>query len=435
VFREESRKRTEGTVVVGIAGSIAAFKSVSLVSLLQKAGYEVEVILTHGAERFITPLTFQVMARGRVYTDVFHEENPEEIAHISVADRAALFVVAPATAHVLGKLACGLADDFLSTALLAARTPVILSPAMNVNMYAHPVVQENIARLRQLGYTVLEPASGLLACGYEGKGRMPEPEEIFNFIDAVLQGKIALPSPNPGGVGDSVLSMSEGMSFFSGKFVLITAGATQEPLDPVRFLSNRSSGKMGFALAEAARRLGARVVVVAGATSASPPSGVEVRRALRSEEMYHAVEELFPQADVLIATAAVADYRPKSVAPQKLKKGTPLFLELEPTPDILFEMGQRRRENQVLVGFAAETEKHEEHARSKLTRKNLDFLVLNDVSRTDTGFETDENEVILFDRWGGKVMFSRESKRTLANKLLESIATRFVEVHRSQEEK
>jgi len=434
VGAEGPRRQVGGTVVVGVTGSIAAFKAVSLVSLLHKAGYEVEVILTRGAERFVTPLTFQVMARGRVYTDVFREERPEEIAHIAVADRASLFVVAPATAHVLAKLACGVADDFLSTALLAARTPVILAPAMNVHMYAHPVVQDNIARLRRLGYTILEPASGPLACGYEGKGRMPEPEEIFAFVDDVLQGRTVLPIPNSGippAPEDADFGFplaSEGGSFFSGKFVLLTVGATQEPLDPVRFLSNRSSGKMGFALAEAALRRGARVVVVAGATSVPPPPGVEVRRALRAEDMLHAVEELFPAADVFIAAAAVADYRPTSVAPQKIKKGNRLVLELEPTPDILMEMGKRRRNDQVLVGFAAETEDFEANARDKLVRKNLDFLVLNDVSRADVGFEVDENEVVLYDRWGGRYAFPREDKRVLADKLLETIAARLAAV-------
>ncbi|PTQ51749.1 MAG: Phosphopantothenoylcysteine decarboxylase [Brockia lithotrophica] len=425
----EPRRKVEGTVVVGVSGSIAAYKAVSLVSLLQKAGYAVEVILTRGAERFVAPLTFQVVARGRVHTDVFREERPEEIAHIAVADRASLFVVAPATAHVLGKLACGLADDFLSTALLAARTPVILAPAMNVHMYAHPVVRENIARLRRLGYTILEPACGPLACGYEGKGRMPEPEEIFAFVDDVLQGRTVLPIPNAGGIPSSPASAApEGDSFFAGKVVLLTVGATQEPVDPVRFLSNRSSGKMGFALAEAARRRGARVVVVAGATSVPPPPGVEVRRALRAEDMLRTVEELFPEADVFIAAAAVADYRPKVVAPQKIKKGSPLVLELEPTPDILLEMGKRRRSDQVLVGFAAETEDLEENARDKLVRKNLDFLVLNEVSRAGVGFEADENEVVLYDRWGGRFAFPRQDKRTLADKLLEAIAARLAAV-------
>lgn len=272
---------------------------------------------------------------------------------------------------------------------------------MNVHMYAHPVVRENIARLRRLGYTILEPACGPLACGYEGKGRMPEPEEIFAFVDDVLQGRTVLPIPNAGGIPSSPASAApEGDSFFAGKVVLLTVGATQEPVDPVRFLSNRSSGKMGFALAEAALRRGARVVVVAGATSVPPPPGVEVRRALRAEDMLRTVEELFPEADVFIAAAAVADYRPKVVAPQKIKKGSPLVLELEPTPDILLEMGKRRRSDQVLVGFAAETEDLEENARDKLVRKNLDFLVLNEVSRAGVGFEADENEVVLYDRWG-----------------------------------
>lgn len=387
----------EKRIVVGVSGGIAAYKTVSLVSQLVKAGYEVRVVMTPSAAQFVTPLTFQTMSRNRVYTDTFTEEDPKVVSHIDVADFPSLVVVAPATANLIGKMAAGIADEILSTVLLATTAPVLLVPAMNVHMYMHPALQRNLTLLRSWGYHVLEPAEGPLACGYTGRGRMEEPERIFRWIEDFF---------NP----DQPLK---------GKRVLVTAGPTQEPLDPVRYLTNRSSGKMGYAMAKAARKMGAEVILVSGPVQLPSPEGVTRVMVQSAEEMYARVMDYFDQSDWLIATAAVADYRPKEMASQKMKKkGDSLLLQLVPTPDILREAGARKREDQILVGFAAETEHLLSYAREKLEKKNLDFIVANDVSEAGAGFEQETNHVYLLSKKGDAVEIPLMKKEEVADRLI-----------------
>ncbi|CCQ96629.1 Coenzyme A biosynthesis bifunctional protein CoaBC; phosphopantothenoylcysteine synthetase/decarboxylase [[Clostridium] ultunense Esp] len=404
----------EKKIVVGVSGGIAAYKSVTLVSLLVKRGYEVRVVMTPSATKFVSPLTFQTMSRNRVYTDTFSEEDPGVVSHIDVADFPSLVVVAPATANLLGKVAGGIADEMLSTVLLATTAPVLFVPAMNVHMYTHPAVQENLQRLRRWGYGILEPAEGLLACGYTGKGRMEEPERIFQFIEDFFQGRVFLKSPNPA---------SRGLpQDLEGKRILITAGPTQEALDPVRYLTNRSSGKMGYALARAARERGAEVRLISGPSTLLPPSGVERISVRSAEEMYAQVMRYLPESDWFIAAAAVADYRPKVFETQKMKKkGESLLLELVPTPDILKAAGERKRKDQILIGFAAETEHLEAYAREKLLKKNLDFIIANNVTEEGAGFDSDTNHVLLLSKSGERKEFPLMEKTSLAHLLLDEI--------------
>lgn len=365
-------------IALGVTGGIAAYKAAEIVRLLQDRGIRVQVIMTRAAQEFVRPLTFAAISGEKVITSMFapdgeHAANIESaIEHIAVAQSIDALLVAPATADVLAHFAQGIASDFLTTLYLATTAPVVVAPAMNVNMWNHPATQANLEILRKRGVKIVEPDSGYLACGMVGAGRLAENEAV---VAAVLE---AL-----GAAQDLV-----------GETVLVTAGPTREKIDPARYLTNRSSGRMGYAVAEAALRRGARVLLVSGPTSLTPPGAAEVTRVESAEQMRDAVVKLLPEATIVIKTAAVSDYRAKSVAPQKLKRKGPITLELEPTPDILKEIAARKQ-SQIIVGFAAETENVLENARQKLAAKQLDAIVVNDVSREGIGFDSDRNEVTI----------------------------------------
>jgi phosphopantothenoylcysteine decarboxylase/phosphopantothenate--cysteine ligase len=363
-------------IALGVTGGIGAYKAVEVARGLQKAGHNVMAVMTRSARKFVGPLTFEAITRRRVITDQFAPGVNADIEHIAIASEIELLLVAPATANVIGKFANGIADDFLTSLYLATRAPVLIAPSMNTNMFDHPSVRENIDRLMSRGVQFVDPGSGYLACGWIGKGRLAEPEEIVAAAIQVLQ---------PAGP-------------LRGRRVVITAGPTHEPIDPVRFLGNRSSGKMGFALAAEAARRGATVTLVAGPTTVDPPSTVELVRVRSAAEMYHAVMDRASTADVVIMAAAVADYTPVQVAPEKISKDDEtLTIQFTRTADILAELGRQRgsRERPILVGFAAETSDVVPKARSKRQAKQVDLIVANDVSRTDAGFEQDANAVIL----------------------------------------
>ena len=368
-------------VALGVTGGIAAYKAAEIVRLLQDRGIRVQVVMTRAAQEFVRPLTFAALSGEKVITGMFsagEEQAPNidsAIEHIAVAQSIDALVVAPATADVIAHFAQGIAADFLTTLYLATTAPVVVAPAMNVNMWNHPATQANLQVLRQRGVKIVEPGSGYLACGMTGAGRLAENEAI---VAAVLE----------------ALGASQDLS---GETVLITAGPTREKIDPVRYLTNRSSGRMGYALAEAALRRGARVFLVSGPTSLTPPGAAHVTRVESAEEMRNAVMNLFPQASIVIKTAAVSDYRPKSAAAQKIKRKGAMTLELESTSDILKELASKKG-SQIIVGFAAETENVLENARQKLVSKNLDAIVVNDVSREGVGFDSDRNAVTIITR-------------------------------------
>ncbi|HEX3821337.1 MAG TPA: bifunctional phosphopantothenoylcysteine decarboxylase/phosphopantothenate--cysteine ligase CoaBC [Candidatus Sulfotelmatobacter sp.] len=365
-------------VALGVTGGIAAYKAAELVRLLQDRGIRVQVIMTRAAQEFVKPLTFATLSGEKVITGMFssgeeHAPNIDSaIEHIAVAQSIDALVVVPATADVLAQFAQGIAGDFLTTLYLATTAPVVVAPAMNVNMWNHPATQANLEILRKRGVKIVEPGEGYLACGMVGAGRLAENEAI---VSAVLE----------------ALGASQDLA---GETVLITAGPTREKIDPVRYLTNRSSGRMGYVLAEAALRRGARVLLVSGPTSIAPPGASEVTRVESAEEMCDAVLNLLPQASIVIKTAAVSDYRPKSAAGQKIKRKGPLTLELEATPDILKDLSLKKK-NQVIIGFAAETENVLENARQKLVSKDLDAIVVNDVSREGVGFDSDRNAITI----------------------------------------
>jgi phosphopantothenoylcysteine decarboxylase/phosphopantothenate--cysteine ligase len=365
-------------IALGITGGIAAYKAAEIVRLLEDRGIRVQVIMTRAAQEFVRPLTFAALSGEKVITGMFsaseeHEPNIESaIEHIAVAQSIDALVVAPATADVLAHFAQGIASDFLTTLYLATTAPVVVAPAMNVNMWNHPATQANLQILRQRGVKVVEPDSGYLACGMTGPGRLAENDSI---VAAVLE----------------ALGASQDLA---GETALITAGPTREKIDPVRYLTNRSSGRMGYALAEAALRRGARVLLVSGPTALTPPGAAEIRRVESAEQMRDAVLDLLPQASVVIKTAAVSDYRAKSSAPHKLKRKGAMTLELEATADILKEITLRKT-SQIVIGFAAETENVLENARQKLAAKHLDAIVVNDVSREGVGFDSERNAVTI----------------------------------------
>lgn len=386
-------------IVFGVTGGIAAYRAAELVRLYVKAGACVHVIMTAAATEFVTPLTFQTLSGNPVHIDLFNLISEREIGHIALADRADILVVAPCTANLVGKVAAGLADDLLTTTIMATKAPVLLVPAMNSNMWENPLYQQNQARLAELGYRFVEPVSGLLACGWQGKGKMAEPETVFEETLCLL-------SPQD----------------LAGETLLITAGPTREELDPVRYLSNYSSGKMGYAIARAARHRGARVILVSGPTALVPPAGVEVHPVVSAEQMQQAVLEQLPRSTVVIKAAAVADYRPVQREDRKIKKGgtEEMQLTLVRNPDILAGIG-RARAGQLVVGFAAETHDLETQALRKLRGKNLDLIVANDVSCPQAGFEVDTNLVRLFYRDGRTEQWPLMSKAEVADRLLERI--------------
>ncbi len=387
------------TIVLGVSGGIAAYKAVELLRLLTKGGADVHVIMTQNAREFVTPLTFQTLSGNPVNTELFSLYQEQEIGHISLADRADLFVLAPATANLIGKIAQGLADDLLTTSVMATKAPVLVVPAMNTNMYENPIYQRNERFLSEQGYQILEPASGALACGWNGKGKLPDPEVIFAAARAML-------SPKD----------------LRGCRLLVTAGPTREEIDPVRYLSNYSSGKMGFAIAEVAQHRGAQVTLVAGPSNLTVPVGVRCVPVFSALEMRDAVLAHYAAADVVIKAAAVADYRCAERAGQKVKKESDqLTLELIKNPDILAELGADKGDH-VLVGFAAETERLLAHAAEKLKKKNLDLIVANDVTHPGAGFDADTN-IVRFLHVDGRVEeLAQMSKHMVAAQLLDRVA-------------
>ncbi|WP_028561504.1 bifunctional phosphopantothenoylcysteine decarboxylase/phosphopantothenate--cysteine ligase CoaBC [Paenibacillus pinihumi] len=390
------------TIVLGVTGGIAAYKAAALCSKLVKLGADVRVIMTESAVKFITPLTLQVLSRHSVYTDTFDEQDPSVVSHIDLADSADLIIVAPATANAIAKMAHGLADDMLSTTLLAATAPVVVAPAMNVHMYEHPAVMHNMKLLASRGVRFVEPGVGLLACGYVGKGRLAEPEDI----------------------AEAAVQFFQRSEVLKGKKVLVTAGGTMERIDPVRYLTNDSSGKMGFAIAAAAKELGAEVTVIAARTFAEAPADVDLVQVESAEEMLKEVLNRFDVTDIVVKAAAVADYRPAAQFGEKLKKtGSTLVIELEKTPDILETLGQRKQD-QLLIGFAAETSNLEHYAMDKLRRKNCDLIVGNDVSQEGAGFHGDTNIVQIFDSSGEVASWPMISKREIAERLMNLAAER-----------
>lgn len=397
------------TIILGITGGIAAYKAAALCSKLTQKGAEVHVIMTASAKQFITELTLQSLSKQRVYSDTFQERDPSSISHIDLADAADLVLIAPATANIIAKMAHGIADDMLSTVLLAATAPIMVAPAMNVHMYQHPAVLHNLNILAERGVQFIEPGEGLLACGYVGKGRMEEPETIVSVVEAFFERK------------------SEANRKLGGKKVVITAGGTVERIDPVRYISNDSSGKMGFALARAAKEMGAEVTLIAARTDEAPPGDIRVVRVQSADDMYQAVSAEWDDCDILIKAAAVADYRPRERADTKIKKaGDTMTLELVKTVDILESFGQRKT-SQLLVGFAAETGNAEMYARDKLVRKNLDLIVANDVGQPGAGFGVDTNIVSIYDRSGLVEELPLLSKDEVARRILSAAGDRLKE--------
>jgi phosphopantothenoylcysteine decarboxylase/phosphopantothenate--cysteine ligase len=402
-------------IALGVTGGVAAYKAAELVRRLQQEKLDVQVVMTRAAQEFITPLTFAALTGQKVITDMFSAAgsapaNVESaIEHIAVAQRIDLFLVAPATADILGKFAHGIAEDFLTTLYLATKAPVVVAPAMNVNMWEHPATQENLATLRARGVHVVDPDEGYLACGMTGSGRLAATETIAKKVCDVLGLRHDL----------------------AGQTVLVTAGPTCEDIDPVRFLTNRSSGKMGYALAEAAHRRGARVILVSGPTDRKIPEGIDWVPVRATEEMRRAVLDRARDANIVIMAAAVADYRPAAMHETKIKRGEGSFtLELEPTPDILAELGHAApgEKSRVLVGFAAETDRVAENARGKLARKGADMIVANDVTQEGAGFDTDTNIVTLHLRDGREIPLPKMSKFDVANRILDQV----LEIRRSR---
>jgi phosphopantothenoylcysteine decarboxylase/phosphopantothenate--cysteine ligase len=391
-------------VVLGVGGGIAAYKAAELARTLMELGCQVQVVMTSAAREFITPLTFAALTNRKVITDLFANRSADEVLassveHIRVAQENQVLVVAPATADLLARFAAGLANDFLSTLYLAFTGPVILAPAMNTNMWHHAATQSNLDTLTSRGNHVIAPAEGALACGVVGPGRLPEPEYIAGEVMRICGVKHDL----------------------DGETILITAGPTQEPIDPVRFLSNRSSGKMGFAIADAARQRGARVILVSGPVSIAPPAGAHVIKVRSARDMRDAVMDHLAAATVVIKAAAVADYYVQNVPEQKVKKSAArLSLELEPTPDILAEVG-RKKGDRILIGFAAETENLVAEARRKMETKNCDMVVGNLVNQEGSGFESDDNEVVLVPRTGEPLFLPKMTKRAAADRILDQL--------------
>lgn len=386
-------------VVIGVTGGIAVYKALDVISALRKKDIDVRVIMTKSATEFVNPITFQAMSQNMVTTNMFEEPKAWEIQHISLAKRADVFLVAPATANIIGKVANGIADDMLSTTIMATKAKVVFAPAMNTNMYTNPIVQENIAKLKRLGYEFIEPASGRLACGDEGQGKLAPVDTIVEATTSLLYNKKDL----------------------VGKNVVVTAGPTRADIDPVRFISNRSTGKMGYAIAQEARDRGANVTLISGPTNEKAPYGIEVVNITTNAEMREAILSIYNNADIVIKSAAVADYKPKEYSTQKIKKGEgSLEIELVRDNDILMELGLNKKE-QVLVGFAAESQNLIENAKKKISKKNLDYIVANDITSKDTGFGSSDNRVIIIDKDGNEYPLDKMSKRDVARNLFDFI--------------
>lgn len=388
------------TVVIGVTGGIAVYKALDIISALRKKEIDVRVIMTESASKFVNPLTFQALSQNMVVTDMFAEPKAFEIQHISLAQRADVILIAPATANIIGKVANGIADDMLSTTVMATKSKVIFAPAMNTNMYENRIVQNNIEVLKNNGYDFIEPASGRLACGDVGKGKLASVEEIVEKVLLELQDK---------------------EKDLTGKKVLISAGPTIAPIDPVRFITNRSTGKMGYAIAQEAMDRGADVILVSGPTNLNPPKGVKVININTNSEMKAEIINNYEWADIVIKSAAVADYKPKDYSNKKIKKGEGnLNLEFVRDTDILMELGKRKT-HQVLVGFAAESNDLLDNAKKKLEKKNLDFIVANDITSSETGFGSDDNKVIILSKDNGPVYLEQMSKKEVACNIFDLI--------------
>ncbi len=396
----ETMSIRDKNIVLGITGGIAAYKACELTRLMVKSGANVNVIMTKGAAEFVTPLTLQTLSRNPVHTDLFSLTQEAEVGHISLADRADLFVIAPATANLIGKIANGIADDLLTTTIMATKVPVLLAPAMNCNMYENPIVQENMNKLKGYGYNFIDSETGELACGYEGKGRMAEPGDILERIEVIL-------SPKD----------------LKGERIVVTAGPTYEAIDPVRFIGNRSSGKMGYALAKMAVRRGAEVTLISGPSSLLPPRGTRFISVESAEEMRKAVSVKLKDATIVIMAAAVADYRPNKAVSEKMKKGAgSISLDLEKTEDIISEIG-RKKGKRFIIGFAAETDNLWANAKKKLKEKNLDLIIANNVKVPGAGFAVDTNIVTIIDNKGTLEALPKMSKDEVAWKALDRVAS------------
>lgn len=393
---------SKGNIVIGVTGGIAAYKTLDIISRLKKESFNIDVIMTESASKFVTPLSFQTLSQNIVNCDMFTEPRAWEIKHISLAKKADLMLIAPATANIIGKVANGIADDLLSTTIMATQAKVIFAPAMNTNMYNNAIVQHNIGKLKDFGYEFIEPFSGRLACGDYGTGKLADVEKIVQVIQSILYDKKDL----------------------KGKKVLVTAGPTMAALDPVRYITNRSSGKMGYAIAEEARDRGAEVTLVCGNTYIKPPIGVESVYAKTNEDMLNVVLDNFNKQDIVVKAAAVADYKPKNYSDKKIKKsGNDLDLVLTQDNDILKKLGSIKTD-QVLVGFAAESNDLLENAKKKLENKNLDFIVANDITAPDSGFASDNNRTTILCRDGRIIPMEKMPKRQVARKLFDLINAR-----------
>lgn len=405
-------------IILGVTGGIAAYKCVDLVSRLRKQGANVHVILTKGAQNFVTETAMREISGNPVVISMWQEIQQYDVEHIALAQLADVVLVAPATANVIAKCACGMADDMLTTTLLATKAPVFFAPAMNTNMYENSITQQNLHTLQERGCHIIEPAAGHLACGTSGVGRMPEPQELVEILaDFFATGKELAELDE----ADSRQHLAEGLDF-SGLNILVTAAGTREPIDPVRYIGNRSSGKMGYAIAEAARDLGANVTLISGPSALPPLTGVNFFKVESARDMRRLVLENFSESQIVIKAAAVADYRVKNVADHKIKKNDEeLTLVLEKNPDILKELGQKKQKGQVLVGFAAETQNLIQYAQSKLEKKNLDMIVANDVSKPQAGFNVDTNLIKLLKRDGSIDELPLMSKKDLAYIILNHV--------------
>jgi len=389
------------TIILGVTGGIAVYKAADIVSRLKKLHANVEVIMTEGATEFVTPLTFQTMSGNVVHREMFSEIINYDVEHISLAQKADLILIAPATANTIGKIANGIADNLLTTVIMASTAKIVFAPAMNTKMYQNPIVKDNMEKLKKIGYSFIRPAVGMLACGDYGEGKMAEPVDIVEYIV------------------DSFIKKD-----LSEKKIVITAGPTMEPLDPVRYMTNHSSGKMGYSIAKEAVTRGAEVVLISGPTSITPPRGIELIKVKTTEDMLKAVDKYFHSCDVLIKSAAPVDYRPETVSSTKIKKKEnekdELIIKYVKNPDIAAHFGKQKK-NQIMVGFAAETNNLDEYAMEKLKKKNLDFIVANDVTKEGAGFNFDTNIVTIIDKEGNKNTYPMMNKREVAKVILDRV--------------
>lgn len=393
-------------ILLGITGGIAVYKLLDVASALRKQGYTLNTIMTQHAMEFVQPLSFETITNNYVVTDTFERPKTWEVEHIALAKKADLVLIAPATANIIGKIAHGIADDMLSTTVMACKCPVVIAPAMNTAMYENPIVQENIAYLKHKGYLFIEPDAGWLACGDLGKGKLPKPERIVQYVTDYIKEH----SEKVGSEQDLI-----------GKKILVSAGPTQEAIDPVRYISNHSSGKMGYAICEKAAKRGAEVILVSGPTHLEVPEGVRRIDVKSAEEMYEAMHQHFDWADAVIKTAAVADYKPKEVASHKMKKKSEaLTIELVPNKDILKSLGEKKT-HQILVGFAAETDHVVDYAKRKIESKNLDFIVANNVATQGAGFNVDTNIATIIERDGSITEYEKMYKSELGNVILDKV--------------